>query len=277
MSEHAEPVDTDLATGPIRLPAQYGGLLDGGFDDVPTPPTGTRLPPAQPAPRLPFAGRPYNQVFRGPVPYPAPPPPPPPPPMGALRTERESVLALFLVHMFPIGHLPVAADRPALQLPLPDNGSGPFDHPDSALLDDTATLEYVSRGLRRTPAPPADPQPPAALFEGYEPGAEDTGWPPVQEEKAVVLPENTWLDRFGDEHGRLFTVDGTPFAQRSLPESTRHAGYRRYRVVKPVPMWSSTTPEWFGQPGGGIRYRAVLAADELVTLGFLADVMREAR
>ncbi|MFI5606298.1 TNT domain-containing protein [Amycolatopsis sp. NPDC051903] len=195
--------------------------------------------------------------------------------MGAPRTERESVLALFLVHMFPIGHLPVAADRPALQRPVP--ARGPFDHPQAALLDDTETLDYVSRGLRRTPTPPADPTPPAALFEGYEPGNAGEGWPPAGEEEPVVLPDGELLDRFGDEHGRVFAADGTPFARRSLPESARHAGYRRYRVVKPVPMWRSAAPEWFGQPGGGVRYRAVLAADELVTLGFLADVTQEAR
>ncbi|WP_326568357.1 TNT domain-containing protein [Amycolatopsis rhabdoformis] len=57
----------------------------------------------------------------------------------------------------------------------------------------------------------------------------------------------------------------------------RDAGYRRYRVVKPVPMWRSTAAAWAGRPGGGTRYRAVLAADELVTLGFLADVTRETR
>ncbi|WP_326568356.1 hypothetical protein VSH64_42420 [Amycolatopsis rhabdoformis] len=225
MSEHAEPADTDLATGPIRVPVQYGGSLDDRFaraaDDVPTPPTGTRLPPVPQAPPRPPGARvpppfraqqyPPHQVYRGPAPHPyAAPQPPPLPPMGALRTERESVLALFLVHMFPIGHLPVAADRPALQLPLPDNGSGPFDHPDSALLDDTATLEYVSRGLRRTPAPPADPEPPAAVVAGHEPADGDT-WPPAVAENAVVLPENTLLDRFGDEHGRLFP----PTARRS--------------------------------------------------------------
>ncbi|HWD06518.1 MAG TPA: TNT domain-containing protein [Amycolatopsis sp.] len=253
MSDQAEPhrrdPAVDTATGPIRVPAQYGGLLDRGFDDVPTPPAGTRAQPG------------YQQQ---------------PPPVGALRTERESVLALFLVHMFPIGHLPVAADRPALQLPVPEPGRGPFEHPDAGLLDDTETLEYVTRGLRRSPAPAAAPEAPAELFDGYEPGSCDDDPPPAAEE-AVVLAVDTLIDRFGDEHGRVFAAEGTPFAQRSLPDSARYAGYRRYRVAKPVPMWRSAAPERSGPAGSGVRYRAVLAADELVTLGFLADVTGEVR
>jgi hypothetical protein len=343
VTEQAEPADTDVSTGPIRLPAQYSGLLDnGGFDDVPTPPSGTRLPPV-PAPYQPgrwqgqqhqaYRPQQYQQQRQSPVShrpvagprYPSQQQPPhsPPqqhphpqsrqqkPPMGSPRTERESVLALFLVHMFPLGHLPVAAARPAEQLPLPNAtgktdsvGCAPFDHPDSALLDDSDALYYVTRGLRRAPTPPAAVGPPAELLDGYEPqtgpeqaNLEQAGpaqpnpepsapvWPPaaqfpeggLDQPEPVVLPKDTLLDRFGGEHGRVFAADGTPFARRSLPPSAVDGGYRRYRVVKPVPMWRSTSAEWFGQPGGGIRYRAVLAADELVTLGFLAEVTGEKR
>ncbi|WP_328606461.1 TNT domain-containing protein [Amycolatopsis sp. NBC_00345] len=370
MTEQAEPADTDVSTGPIRLPAQYSGLLDnGGFDDVPTPPSGTRLPPVPhrggapgqswsqgvPAPYQPGQSAPrqaqqhqayrhqqpsqqYQQQRQSPVSHrpvagprypsqqqplqspqqqpphqqhPQQPQHPQRPPMGSPRTERESVLALFLVHMFPLGHLPVAAARPAEQLPIPNTtgktdsvGRAPFDHPDSALLDDSDALYYVTRGLRRTPTPPAAVGPPAELLDGYEPqsspkqtGPEQSNpdqtrpkqaspiWPPatqfpeggLDQPEPVVLPKDTLLDRFGGEHGRVFAADGTPFARRSLPPSAVDGGYRRYRVVKPVPMWRSTSAEWFGQPGGGIRYRAVLAADELVTLGFLAEVTGEKR
>jgi hypothetical protein len=328
VTEQAEPADTDVSTGPIRLPAQYSGLLDaGGFEDVPTPPSGTRLPPVPhhgggpgpsrstgvPAPYQPGPSAPrqahqpqaYRQQQQYQRQYPQQPQQPQPPrqkpPMGAPRTERESVLALFLVHMFPIGHLPVAAARPAEQLPIPHTtgetdvvGRAPFDHPDSALLDDSDALYYVTRGLRRTPTPPAAVEPPAELLAGYEPEADAESsdaeqaspvWPPagqfpeggLDHPEPVVLPKDTLLDRFGGEHGRVFSADGTPFAHRSLPPSAVDDGYRRYRVVKPVPMWRSTSPAWFGQPGGGIRYRAVLAADELVTLGFLAEVTGEKR
>ncbi|MDT8909490.1 TNT domain-containing protein [Amycolatopsis sp. PS_44_ISF1] len=198
--------------------------------------------------------------------------------MGSLRTERESVLALFLVHMFPLGHLPVAASRPAEQLPVPTGdevGRAPFDHPESGLLDDSDALHYVTRGLRRAPTPPAA-APPAELFEGPEPDPGPSGRSCADgpdRPEPVVLPADTRLDRFGGEHGRFFAAEGTPFAQRSLPPSAVDGGYRRYRVVKPVPMWRSTSAEG----PGGVRYRAVLAADELVTLGFLAEVTGEDR
>ncbi|GAB3386375.1 TNT domain-containing protein [Amycolatopsis echigonensis] len=271
MSDQPEPADTDVATGPVRVPVQYGGLLERGFDEVPTPPSGTGVLPAQSRP-----------------------------PVGSPRTDRESVLALFAVHMFPLGHLPVASDRPDRQLPLPSDGVAVaegvrrplFDHPESALLDDTAVLGYVKQGFRRSPAPPVDPEPPEAVVEGYVPpegpewerrfvvGAEYV-WPPaegcVEEPNPVVLPENTLLDRFGSDYGRVFAPDGTPFAERALPPAALRSGYRRYRVLKPMPVWQATSAEWFDGPGGGIRYRAVLSADELVTLGFLADVTREAR
>ncbi|WP_245633824.1 TNT domain-containing protein [Amycolatopsis jejuensis] len=268
---HPELAHTDLATGPVHVPAQYGGLLERGFDEVPTPPSGTGVLPEQ-----------SRRV-------------------GALPTDRESVLALFAVHMFPLGYLPVAADRPERQLPPADSVAEgvrcpPFDHPESALLDDRAVLGYVKQGYRRSPVPPADPEPPAAVAEGYEPpaGAEwerrfvagaEYVWPPAQRfpeggaeaPEPVVLPENTLLDRFGGDHGRVFAPDGTPFAERALPPAALRSGYRRYRVLKPMPVWQSTSAEWFGGPGGGIRYRTVLSADELVTLGFLVDVRRETR
>ncbi|WP_233574049.1 TNT domain-containing protein [Amycolatopsis panacis] len=268
MSDQPELADTDVATGPVQVPRQYRGFLERGFDDVPTPPSGTCVRP-------------------GPVTR---------PPVGSPRTDRESVLALFLVHMFPLGHLPVAADHPERQLPSRARRYPPADHPESALLEDTTVLGYVAQGFRRSPTPPADPSPPAAVLDGYRPpegpewesrfvdGAEYV-WPSAKEfpeggtdaAEPVVLPEGTLLDRFGGEHGRIFAPEGTPFARRSLPPAALRAGYRRYRVEKPVPMWRSIAAGWFGQPGGGVRYRAVLSADELLTLGFLADITREAR
>ncbi|NBH03610.1 TNT domain-containing protein, partial [Amycolatopsis sp. SID8362] len=234
---------------------------------------------------------------------PAPIAPAPVPPLGSPRTERESVVALFLVHMFPIGHLPVAMDRPARQLPLPDNpdGFGPNDHPDARLIFDDQALTNVTAGFRRSPTAPSRPVP-RHLTEGYVPYAHATqavwirrfvvghselgpeyAWPPgedypeggVDHGEPVMVPMNTVLDRFGPAYGRVFFADGTPFAERSLPPGMLDAEYRRYVVVRAVPMWRAETANWFGQVGGGTRYRALLAADELVTLGYLAEAKGE--
>jgi hypothetical protein len=214
------------------------------------------------------------------------------------------------VHMFPIGHLPVASDRPARQLPVPpaevDYAPGlrfpPHDHPRADLIESLSALEKVQAGLRRLASPPASP--PAAVLEDHDPrgglpewdwdrrflvglraGVAEYAWPPgelypeggIGEGEPQVLVEGTLLDRFGDIRGRVFAPEGTPFAHRSLPPSARDAGYRRYRVLRDVPMWQALSAGWFGQPGGGVRYRAVYSADELVTLGYLADVTFEER
>ncbi|MBK1788843.1 TNT domain-containing protein [Prauserella cavernicola] len=412
-------VPGDEGTGPIALPGAdaptpprgtYGGFLpQGGFDDVPTPPSGFSAPaqgmptppaqthlagfsgaPAAPSPMAPmappaqpmlppgqqFAPQPYSaQPFAGqhfgapqapyggaapapgpgpqpqappgmapvpprgapaapaapgrwaPMPDPQPYPPqgrPPEPvrpqpaapvPLGSPRQERESIVALFLVHMFPIGHLPVAADRPARQLPVPDEEATavwlrfpPHDHPRSDLVDPGHALAWLRNGWRQPAPPPAEvlPCPPSELTEGYDPlaefderewdrryvvqGGEDCerpeySWPPgeqypeggCEDGEPVVLAEGTLLDRFGTAHGRVFAADGTPFARRSLPPGHLDAGYRRYRVVREVPMWKADSAGWFGQQGGGERYRAVYSAAELVTLGYLADITFEER
>jgi hypothetical protein len=236
-------------------------------------------------------------------------PPPVPPSYGAPRQERESVIALFLVHMFPIGHLPVASSRPARQLPLPpeelDYAAGlrfaPHDHPQSGLIDPGQVFDTLRAGGRGPSAPPVSvlPCPPAALTEGYDPlggiaerdwdhrylvrtasGRVEYAWPPGEsypeggqsDGEPVLLAEGTPLDRFGTAAGRVFAPEGTPFARRSLPPAHRGTGYRRYRVLRELPVWRAISAGWFGQPGGGVRIRTIYSAAELVTLGYLADV-----
>ncbi|NIH85473.1 TNT domain-containing protein [Amycolatopsis granulosa] len=326
---------------------QYGGLLESrGFDEVPTPSTGVAnatvaagftgavvppppVPAAQGVP-APVGGYGPPAQFAPPaavVPAPAPPvampyapgpprtyspdvrpAPEPPPPVGAPRQEREAVVALFRVHMFPIGHLPVATDKPARQLPPPpfdvDFAPGlrfpPHDHPRSDLIRTDDALAKVEAGYGRLPSPPAPP--PAEVLAGYDPRGglperdwdrrflagkrrevPEYAWPPGErypeggtgEGEPEVLTAGTVLDRFGDPRGRVFAPADTPLAHRSLPPAARDAGYRRYRVLREVPVWHTVSAPWFGQPGGGARYRAIYSADELVTLGYLADITFE--
>jgi len=295
----SEPAEADMDTGPIQLPddpaSPYGGLESAaGFDEVPTPPSGypaawphavspllppTPLAPPPPAPPAPAA---------------AAPPPSSLPPLGSPRTERDSVVALFLVHMFPIGHLPVAADKPALQLPLPAGAAslGPFAHPDMRLLVDDQALTNVTAGFRRSPIAPPRDVPPEVTF-GYDPYARATEsawerrfitdgpdgpdyvWPPFDAGAPIMLESDTFLDHLGPPYGRVFFRDRTQFSERGLPPGWLEEEYRRYRVVRRVPMWRAEAAQWFGQPGGGTRYRAPLGADELVTLGYLAEVKGE--
>lgn len=242
---------------------------------------------------------------------------------AAQAKERDEALGVFWVHMFPIGHMPVASDRPARQLPAPppelDYAAGirfePGDHPQADLVD-TAERRAALREEDVSPLQPSEalgsttPEV-AALTEGHDPlGGENErdwdrrylvrfgsvtahgispegvefAWPPGEqypeggsaEGEAEVLDEGTEIDRFGRWDGRVFAAAGTPFAQRSLPPAQLDSGYRRYRVVRPVPVWRAVSAAWFAQPGGGVRYRTTHSAMELLALGYLADVTHEA-
>ncbi|TLW89610.1 DUF4237 domain-containing protein [Saccharomonospora piscinae] len=322
--------------GPVPPAPPVPGRPVAGPWQAPHPPA---VPPpgVQPAPQPGAQPGPPPGLQPGPVRPPAPPPPAAPPPpsappapqpaqpaapqapqpgaaavaVGAPRRERESVAALFMVHMFPIGHLPVAADRPARQLPGPEVDDGrvlpcypPHDHPRSPEIDPEHALAMLRGGGRHPapppvtvlPCPPEESAPPDALGElselewnrrylvreGPRP---EYAWPPPERfpegchepGEAVCLAEGTLLDRFGTAHGRVFAADGTPFAHRCLPPAHRESGYRRYRVLRELPVWQAVSAPWFGQPGGGTRYRAMYSAAELVVLGYLADITFEER
>ncbi|GAA3434453.1 hypothetical protein GCM10018954_040570 [Kutzneria kofuensis] len=191
---------------------------------------------------------------------------------------------LFMVYMFPIGHMPTPSSRPARQLPPPpaevDYAAGlrfpPHDHPESGLI----------QSLGATHADVPEPRDGQELAEGYDPlggenerdwdrrflvraGTEERraeyAWPPGElfpeggcdAGEAVVLEPGAVIDRFGTPEGRVFSADATPFTQRSLPPEHLDAGYHRYRVLAPLPMWQTISAAWFGQTGGGVRYRSV--------------------
>lgn len=210
---------------------------------------------------------------------------------------QDGSLALFLVHMFPIGHLPKATGHPARQLPAPpaelDYAAGlrfeADDHPESGLID------LTTRGPAAEPSEGAEA--PAELTVDYDPLAgqherdwdrrflvRDThpveyAWPPGElypeggsaEGEPEVLAPDTEIDRFGTPEGRVFSRAATRFGARSLPPAHLEAGYRRYRVLRPIPVWRSISAPWFGQPGGGERYRATQSAADLLALGYLAE------
>jgi hypothetical protein len=233
-------------------------------------------------------------------------------PRAARAQDSGTPLALFVVHMFPIGHLPVPTTRPARQLrpPAPelDYAAGlrfpPQDHPESALVHDGPAMRRALAGQAPpdpTPARGADDPAVAALAEGHDPlGGEherdwdrrflvrpggdgrraEYAWPPAERYpeggsdvgEPVVLREGTELDRFGSPEGRVLAPAGTPFRRRSLPPEYLAEGYRRYRVLRPLPVWRAVSAAWFGQPGGGERYRATYPVADLVALGWLVDV-----
>jgi nicrotizing toxin Mtb-like protein len=115
---------------------------------------------------------------------------------------------------------------------------------------------------------------------GFSPEGLEYNWPTSEQYPEggsapgdpEVLDADTVIDRFGSPYGRVFAQGGTAFPQRSLPPAHKDAGYRRYRVVRSLPVWRAVSAAWFGQPGGGVRYRTTHSAIELVALGYLEEI-----
>lgn len=198
-------------------------------------------------------------------------------------------------------------ERPASQLPPPglevDYAAGlrfgPADHPNADLVDERPRLAALAAG---EPAPdqPTPVAAPANLTDGYDDLAglherdwdhrfvvlagagrpTEYAWPPAERHpeggtdhgEPTVLAEGELIDRFGCLDGRVFAPTDTPFERRSLPPELLAAGYTRYVVLRPMPVWWALSAPWFGQLGGAPRYRATSSAAELVALGMLAPV-----
>lgn len=211
-------------------------------------------------------------------------------------------LSLFLLHLFPIGHLPRVADEPERQLPAPqaevDYAAGlrfpPDDHPEAHLVDATtpaAVTRTEGTGVGH-------------LAEGYDPlgglherdwerrflvrpaderGRAEYAWPPGErypeggaaDGEPDVLAPGTLIDRIGTPEGRVFFADATAFAARSLPPDQLSARLRRYRVARPLPAWRTAAAPWFAQRGGGIRLRTTRSAVELAALGYLVEITED--
>ncbi|TDV36861.1 TNT domain-containing protein [Actinophytocola oryzae] len=321
------------SVAPVNLPPAAPPPLNQPAPTFGGPPAPAGPPPftATPAPASPpviGTAPPRPTHFAPATQLPADRPQDPPPPRRQLagppgapppaRGERNEVLAAFWIHMFPIGHLPVASYRPARQLPPPpeelDYAAGlrfePADHPQFDLVDTAPRLAELKAGT--TPVTPsvgltADHPKVAALLETHDPlgntnerdwdrrylvrlgsvtahGISPEGlehnWPTSEqypeggsaEGEPEVLEPGTVIDRFGSPLGRVFAEDGTPFPQRSLPPAHKDTGYYRYRVTNPLPVWRAVSAAWFGQPGGGVRYRTTHSAAELVALGYLEEI-----
>lgn len=198
----------------------------------------------------------------------------------------------FMAVFLSAGKAPRLAPKPARQLPPPPQEEeqavprfGPDDHPQRI---DTSSARPSPRhdGLGK------DHPVVQALLEGHDPlaGMHERDWEslfqhedgtprwPVEREggyedsQAEIVKAGTELDRFGTPEGRVLSAAGTPFVQRSLPPQAADEGYRRYRVEKDLPVHRTISAPWFGQPGGGSRYRTTYPVADLVALGYLTEI-----
>ncbi|MGW6447136.1 TNT domain-containing protein [Lentzea sp. NPDC055074] len=198
----------------------------------------------------------------------------------------------FMAIFLSAGRAPRLAPKPARQLPPPPRTEeqavprfAPDDHPQR--IDTSSTQPSPQHdGLGK------DHPIVQALLEGHDPlaGMHERDWESLfqhedgtprwpaereggyEDSQPEIVAAGTELDRFGTPEGRVLSTAGTPFAQRSLPPQAADEGYRRYRVEKDLPVHRTISAPWFGQPGGGSRYRTTYPVADLVALGYLTEI-----
>lgn len=175
---------------------------------------------------------------------------------------------------------------------------------DAGLIDDAANSptrisDALSPGL-----PSSDPEVQRLIPDSYDPhggqSAEDwnreywpTGetdmhgnpvlvWPDPQDHpqgfltpesrEAVVLEPGDTFDRFGPGFGKFGSPVDTDFARRGLPPLSLDAGYHRYEVVRPIPIWQGPIAPAMAQSGGGIQYYFPHAIVDLLNAGYLREI-----
>ncbi len=225
---------------------------------------------------------------------------------AANSVAAQPVSALALIVGFPLGVSPRPSLRPARQLPLPRPYVEPrpglccavADHPAHALLPDPVHLALFA-AERSSPAAATEPSE-RGLLKGYDPlggmherelerrfvvrGPTESrpgeyAWPPceVHPEGAAdsylrtprVLAPGIELELLGSARGRVLAAANTPLAQRSVPAEYAERALSRLRVQAPLPVWQVHVAAWFGQPGGGTRYRLTQPVAELIASGVL--------
>lgn len=295
--------------GPFPPPRAAGHGPAGPPPGAPAPGTGAGPAVTPPRGRPTAFGGPHSPQLPHSPQTPQPSQARPLPPQRPLRRAgRNAVVVAFVLHQFPIGHMPVADSRPGVQLPPPAPESDghtdlrfpPREHPRSSLVDDAEAVARVRSGAAGRRPVAEDVPIPDAMVETYEPfGGSSEGdweheylarqagdraeysWPPAERfpeggvapGEALVLEPDTVVDRIGADDGWILAPDGASFAQRSLPPAYRERTFMRYRVVRPLPVWKTVSVPWFGQPGGAVRYRATAPIAELVSLGCLVELM----
>ncbi len=223
-----------------------------------------------------------------------------------VTSAAQPISAPALIVGFPLGVSPRPSLCPARQLPLPRPYVEPrpglccpvADHPAHALLPDPVHLALFA-AERSSPVAAIEPSE-SGLLKGYDPlggmherelerrfvvrGPTESrpgeyAWPPceVHPEGAAdnylrtprVLAPGIELELLGSARGRVLTAANTPLAQRSVPAEYAELALSRLGVQAPLPVWQVHVAAWFGQPGGGTRYRLTQPVAELIASGVL--------
>ncbi len=109
-------------------------------------------------------------------------------------------------------------------------------------------------------------------------------WPPndgFESRAPNTLQPGARIDRYGgrvnpdgsfSDTGRYVADDGTPYGERALPPGTDQRPYRRYEVVRPIPVESGPASPWFGEPGGGTQHFLPRSIDSHLAAGDIREI-----
>ncbi|PJE23929.1 MAG: hypothetical protein CK431_08700 [Mycobacterium sp.] len=105
-----------------------------------------------------------------------------------------------------------------------------------------------------------------------DPGMHPQGFATPESRTPVVLNPGQFFDRFGPGFGVFGSPAGTSFPERALPPHSLDAGFHRYEVLRPVPVWEGPIAPAMGQPGGGVQYYFPRSIVDLVNAGYLREI-----
>lgn len=91
----------------------------------------------------------------------------------------------------------------------------------------------------------------------------------------IDVPAGLLLDRIGAIDGYLLYPAGTSFEARSLPVNTVRQPLQTLATASTIRMKVTSTPPWFGRPGGGLRFAIVepgIGIRDLVREGQLTQI-----
>lgn len=101
-------------------------------------------------------------------------------------------------------------------------------------------------------------------------------WPPnrgfLKDPSREVLKPGTMVDRYGYNGGTFVSPLGTPATMRSLAPGTTAKPYKKFRVIKPLPVDSGMAAPWFGEAGLGTQYDLPMSIEDAIKQGFIEEI-----
>lgn len=136
--------------------------------------------------------------------------------------------------------------------------------PAGGLGEDAWNREYWPSGARDAHGKPELVWP--------DPQSHPQGFSTPEARTPTVMNPGDTFDRFGPGFGQFGSPVGTEFPARALPPHSLDAGFHRYEVVRPIPIWEGPIAPAMGQPGGGIQYYFTTSIVDLLNAGYLREV-----